>query len=121
MYMHIIYAYFLKSYLIQYAYFFFSFLDLFPGYFLSLSDSNFQCVGLQNRCLRMEVLQKSIVHGNRCQRISGLFFSFLHALGTVFLIFWASKTSWKTTRFLTKNQIHRTGSGEADPRVFGPS
>ena len=49
------------------------------------------------------------------------FCSFLEALGAAFLNFSALKTGMKTERFNMKSRISRTGSGDGDPWVFGPS
>ena len=89
---------------------------------LAISDLIFRRLGLPNRGFRIEGIAK-----NECSWISFLknfwivFLCFVDALGAVFLTFQGLKTSLETKRFLTKSQIHHSGSGEADPRVFGPS
>ena len=91
------------------------FVGLFPSFFLSISESNFRCLGIPHRCFRMECIAKIDFAWKSFLVNFGIeFYCFLGALGAVFLIFQASKTSLKTKRFLMTNRILRCGSGDAD-------
>ena len=51
---------------------------------------------------------------NLFKEFMNLILVFVDALGAVFLIFYALKTSLKTKRFFVKNEISSSGSGGAD-------
>ena len=87
-----------------------------------MSDSNFGCLELRNRVFRMEGIAKIDLSWKSMFVNFGMHFCrFWEASGAVFLNFLSLKTSLKTKRFLMKSQISHSGSGEGDPRVFGPS